>query len=178
MFSTAQEKRHHTFSILSLYIQRLLYALLGSSCDHKWFWSHKVSDFSMTLCLVYLHLPSFLYGLFHYGYPQDTFRHFFLNCFPAKFCCCCCAITKSVPTLCNCIDCSMPGRPVLHHHRSLLRLMSVDLVIPSNHLILCCPYNPLALGLSQHQGLFQRVHFLHQVAKVLELQHQSFQMNI
>ena len=37
--------------------------------------------------------------------------------------------------------------------------------------------SPLALNLSQHQGLFQWVSSLHQVAKVLEfqLQHQSFQ---
>ena len=32
-----------------------------------------------------------------------------------------------------------------------------------------------ALNLSQHQGLSQWVRFSHQVAKVLELQHQSFQ---
>ena len=32
-----------------------------------------------------------------------------------------------------------------------------------------------AFNLSQHQGLFQWVGFLHQVAKLLELQHQSFQ---
>ena len=37
--------------------------------------------------------------------------------------------------------------------------------------------SPPALNLSQHQGLFQGVSSLHQVAKVLEfqLQHQSFQ---
>ena len=40
----------------------------------------------------------------------DTF-----NCFPAKFCCCCCAVTESFPTLCNPMDCSMPGIPVLHY---------------------------------------------------------------
>ena len=39
--------------------------------------------------------------------------------------------------------------------------------------------SPPALNLSQHQGLFQWVSSLHQVAKVLEfqLQHQSFPMN-
>jgi len=37
--------------------------------------------------------------------------------------------------------------------------------------------SPPAFNLSQHQGVFQRVSSLHQVAKVLEfqLQHQSFQ---
>ena len=42
---------------------------------------------------------------------------------------------------------------------------------------LSSPPSPPALNLSPHQGLFQWVGFLHQVAKVLELQlhHQSFQ---
>ena len=35
--------------------------------------------------------------------------------------------------------------------------------------------SPLAFNLSRHQGLFQWVSSSHQVAKVLELQHQSFQ---
>ena len=37
------------------------------------------------------------------------------------------------------------------------------------------PPSPSSLNLSQHQGLFQWVGPLNQVAKVLELQHQSFQ---
>ena len=43
--------------------------------------------------------------------------------------------------------------------------MSIESVMPSNHLILCCPHPPPALSLSQHQGLFQCVSSLHQVAK-------------
>ena len=42
-------------------------------------------------------------------------------------------------TLCNPMDCSMPDFPVLHQLPSLLKLMSIELVMPSNHLILCCP---------------------------------------
>ena len=44
---------------------------------------------------------------------------------------------------------------------SLLKLTSIQSVMPSNHLILCRPLN-----LSQHQGLFQWVSSLHQEAKV------------
>ena len=33
----------------------------------------------------------------------------------------------------------MPGFPVHHHTPGLLKLMSIELVMPSNHLILCCP---------------------------------------
>ena len=52
---------------------------------------------------------------------------------------------------------------------SLLRHMSIDSVMPSNHLILCHPLLLLPSNLSQHQSLFQRVSSLHQVVKVLEL---------
>ena len=62
----------------------------------------------------------------------------------------------------------------------LLKLTSIESVMPSNHLLLCWPMLatfPPAFNLSQHQGLFQGVNSLHQVAKVLEfqLQCQSFQ---
>ena len=59
---------------------------------------------------------------------------------------------------------------------SLFKLIFMESVMPSNHLILSSP-SPPAFNLSQHQGLFQGVSSLHQVAKVLEfqLQHQSFQ---
>ena len=61
--------------------------------------------------------------------------------------------------------------------RSLPKLMSIELVMPSRRLILCHPLLLLPPNPSQHQGLFQWVNSSHQVAKVLEfqLQHQSFQ---
>ena len=63
--------------------------------------------------------------------------------------------------------------------QSLLKLMSIESVMPSNHLIICRPPSPPTFNLSQHQGLFQCVSSSHQVAKELELQlqHQSFQRN-
>ena len=55
-------------------------------------------------------------------------------------------------------------------------LMSIELVMPSNHLILSFP-SPPAFNPSQRQGLLQWVSSSHQVTKVLEfqLQLQSFQ---
>ena len=50
---------------------------------------------------------------------------------------CCCSVTQSRPTLCNLMDCSRSGFPVLHH--LLLKLMPIESVMPSNHLILCHP---------------------------------------
>ena len=40
---------------------------------------------------------------------------------------------------CNPMDCSMPGFLSITNSQSLLRLMSIELVMPSNHLILCHP---------------------------------------
>ena len=50
----------------------------------------------------------------------------------------CCSIAKLCPTLCDPVDCSTPGFPALHYLRSLLKLISIESVMPSNHLILCC----------------------------------------
>ena len=53
--------------------------------------------------------------------------------------------------------------------QNLFKLKSIELMMPSNHLILCHPPSPPALNLSPNQGLFQWVSYSHQVAKVLEL---------
>ena len=78
--------------------------------------------------------------------------------------------------LCNPMDCSTPGFPVLHQ---LLELAQThvhwvgDAIQPSYPL---SSPSPPVFSLSQHQGLFQWVSSLHQVAKVSEFQfqHQSF----
>ena len=49
------------------------------------------------------------------------------------------SVIQLCPTLCNPLDYSMPGFPVHHDSRSLLKLMSIEWVMPSNHLILCPP---------------------------------------
>ena len=89
--------------------------------------------------------------------------------------CCCCWVAQLCPTLCNPMGCSTPGLPVLHHHPKFahvhLHCIS-DAIQPAHPLTLS---SPSALNLSQHQGLFQLVSCLHQVTKILHLQHQSFQ---
>ena len=73
------------------------------------------------------------------------------------------------------MDCSTPGFPV-HHQLPELAQTHVHLINDAVELSypLSSP-SPPAFSLSQHQGLFQWVGSSHQVAKVLELQHQSFQ---
>ena len=56
---------------------------------------------------------------------------------------CCCSVSKSYLTLCDSVDCSTPGFPVLHHFPELLKLMSIESVMPSKHFILCVPFSHL-----------------------------------
>ena len=60
--------------------------------------------------------------------------------------------------------------------QTLLKLMSIESVMPSNHLTLSSP-SPPAFSFSQHQDLFKWASSSYQVAKILEfqLQNQSFQ---
>ena len=46
----------------------------------------------------------------------------------------CCSVAQSCLTLCDPMDCSTPGFPI---SQSLFKLMSTELMMPSNHLMLC-----------------------------------------
>ena len=87
------------------------------------------------------------------------------------------SVAQSCPTLCDTMNCSMPGLPV-HHQLPEFTQTHVhwvsDSIQPSHPPL---SPSPPACNLSQHQGLFKWVSSWHQVAQVLEfqLQHQSFQ---
>ena len=49
------------------------------------------------------------------------------------------SVSELCPTLCDPMDCSSQASLSLTNSWSLLKLMSIKLVMPSNHLILCCP---------------------------------------
>ena len=84
---------------------------------------------------------------------------------------------QSRPTLCNPMDCSMPG---LHVHHQLPEFPQThahwvcDAIQPSHPL---SSPSPPTFNLSHHHGLLKWVRSSHQVARVSEflLQHQSFQ---
>ena len=50
-----------------------------------------------------------------------------------------CSVTQLCPTLCDPMDCSMQASLSFTTFWTLLKLMSIESVMPSNHLILCCP---------------------------------------
>ena len=126
-------------------------------------------------------LPSICIFTFYFSSHQGlNTEHFFLLflCSFIESCNikCCCSVAKSCATICDPRDCSTSGFPVPHH---LLEFAQVhvywisDTIQPSHSLL---PSSPSAFSFSQHQGLFQWVNCLHQVAKELELwlQHLSF----
>ena len=89
-----------------------------------------------------------------------------------------CSVSQSCLTLCDPINCSMPGFSVLHYLPKFDQTHArwVDDAIQPSHPL--SPVYPPALILSQHQGLFQWVGLSNQGAKVLEPQHQSFQWKV
>ena len=89
----------------------------------------------------------------------------------------CYSVTQLCPTLCDPMDCSMPPFLILYHHTELAQTHVSwvgDPIQPSHPLL--SPSLP-AFNLSQQQGFFfQWVSSSHQVAEVLELQYQSFEI--
>ena len=88
------------------------------------------------------------------------------------------SVAQSYPTLCDPMDCRIPGFSVHHQLPELAQAHDhrvIDAIQPS--LPLSSPF-PSAFNLCQHQGLFQWVSSSYQVARVLEFQfqHQSFQL--
>ena len=84
------------------------------------------------------------------------------------------SITQLCLTLWDPMDCSMPGLSV--HHQLLESIQThaqrVGNAIQPSHPLLSP--SPPAFNLSQHQSLSKWISSSHQVAKVLEFQHQSF----
>ena len=79
--------------------------------------------------------------------------------------CYCSSVSQSCTILCNPMDCSTPGFPVLHYLPEIAQTLVHrvdDAVQPSQPL---SPPSSPALNLYQHQGLFQWFSTSHQVAK-------------
>ena len=62
------------------------------------------------------------------------------------------SVTQSCPTLCNPMDAARQASLSITNSQSLLKLLAIKSVMPSNHLILCRPL----LGVSCSVGVEQR----------------------
>jgi len=140
-------------------------------------WMHSVNMCSnYTRCL---DTPPFLQGLFNLS--EEV--------------CCCSSVTQLYPTHCDPMNCDTPGFPVLHNFLEFVQTLyspwgrkESDMTEHFSHFhyvhwnrwchpaisFSVSPFPP-ALNLSQHLGFFQWISSFHQVVRVLEFQHQSFQ---
>ena len=87
------------------------------------------------------------------------------------------SVVQLCPTLCDPMDCSTPGLPVLHHFQEFTQTHVPwvgDAIKPSHPLL---SLSPPAFNLAQYQGFFKWVSSSYQVAKAFEFQlhNQSFQ---
>ena len=144
--------------------------LFISSLPYCTFYQLKFSPTDLWLStLLHVQWTPFQWTQFHLPWVSEMCPEYILNQFSS--------VAQLCPTLCDPMNCSMPGFPV-HHQLPGLTQTHVhwvgDAIQPSH--LLSSP-SLSAFNLSQPQGLFQWVSSSHQVAKVLEfqLQHQSFQ---
>ena len=72
-------------------------------------------------------------------------------------CCCCCSVAQPFLSLCDPMNCSTPGFPVLHYLQEYAQTQVhwVNDAIQSSHLL--SPHSPPVLNVSQHQGLFHEL---------------------
>ena len=104
---------------------------------------------------------------------KDVLRYLLIPIFSVQFM----SVTQLCLTICYPMDCSMPGSLPITNSQNLLKLMSIESVMSSNHRILYCPLLllpsifPSIRVFSNESGLH------HLVVRVSEfqLQHQSFQ---
>ena len=152
---------------LSLMSSRSTYVAVNSRIPSLW-WNNIPS------CVMYIYIHLYLHCIFIF------FPHFFFVVVEkhwSGFHQFSSVQLLSHVRLCDPMNCSTPGLPVLHQllepTQTHVHWVS-DAIQPSHPL---SSPSPPALNLSQHLGLFKWVSSSHEVAKVLEfqLQHQSFQ---
>jgi len=124
-------------------------------------WDENPGFHRVTMCIFWIS------NTYHKLKLKSKYKNYAFLC---SFSCCCFSVAKSCLTLCDRMDHSTPGFPVLHY---LLEFTQTQTQVhwagdESSHPLSLPP--PRAFSLSQNQGLFQWVSSSHQVAKVLELQ--------
>ena len=108
--------------------------------------SHSANSFSLTHIYFKKEKHPLIPFLFFASF--STF-YFFRKHWLLKIICCCCSLSRV--WLCNPIDYSTPSFPVLLHLPDLLKLISTDWMMPSNHLFFSCPqYLPTSRSFPMH----------------------------
>ena len=140
--------------------------MLLSKIDYKGMSSFLETLFYLCIChyasiiLLYHNFVTYLeiktYDATNFTFiSQDCFGYLASFVVPHKFFACCGSVAHLCLTLCDSMDCSMPGFPVLHHlpefDQTLVHYIGDD-IQPSHPL---SPSSPFALNLSQHQDLSQ-----------------------
>ena len=96
-------------------------------------------------CFSILYLPvcnpklSLLPSPIHFPLGPGAFKvfHIWSHIYPLSRHYCCCSVSKYCLTLGNPMD--MPAFPVLHYLAEFAQILSIELVMPPNYLILCHP---------------------------------------
>ena len=99
--------------------------------DVEWRWPVCFSDAypgKLNMCAIWPLTSSGFFFFIAYIHPPFPKQHFSY-----------CLVAQSCLTLCAPMDCSTPGFSVLHYLSGFLKVMSIVLVMPSNHLMLCHP---------------------------------------
>ena len=74
------------------------------------------SNYSLGNSTIYeLYIPRFLVTTSNKNMESNESKNKIIDCLNIMICCCCSSVTHSCPALCNPMDCSTPGSPVLHY---------------------------------------------------------------
>ena len=142
----------HTLSILFLPWRICLHSLgntslfiSGLSVSHyllgSWVFMSKPSMYMFHLASLYVPFKPANILPYMYGFLCISFSviHFESNLPISRYSVQFSSVAQSCPTLCSPMGCSMPGLPVHHQLPEFTWLMSIESVMPFNHLILCHP---------------------------------------
>ena len=102
------------------------------SLDLKWV-SYRQHIYGSCFCIHSVSL-----GLLIGRFTPFTFK-VIINMYVLQFS----SVAQSCPTLCNPMNRSTPGLPVHHQLQEFTHIHTIESVMPSSHLILCCPFLPL-----------------------------------
>jgi len=120
------ERVRESLYILDLWaIPKFLYTFLSVFK----FYSTKIK---LSVC-IYIHVYTHIYT-----HTQNTHTYIYAHIYIMHLYAYCCSLAKSCLTLCDPMDCSTPGFPILLHLPEFAQTLVYWVLMSPNHLILCC----------------------------------------